>query len=230
MSASVTLRGHFRRLADFAGREDRASFWPYAGVVFLIVTAVGLVIFVPMMHHMMRAMQDFAAQHPDQVAVASGPGRYSVSVGGDHSAFISAGPMKLYLAVTFGLSVLLYAAAVVRRLHDRGKPGAWGLMPLPFILYSSIQMPRMFASFGTAAQPDAGLFLSIFASNMLYMATLIWLIVLLAGAGDPGRTATARPPERICGRACPSDCPGEAARQRRSRPHDLFAGRSRGPE
>jgi len=57
-------------------------------------------------------------------------------------------------------------------------------MPLPFILYSSVQMPRMFASVGTGTQPDMSLFFSIFFSNMLYIITLIWLIVLLAGASE----------------------------------------------
>jgi hypothetical protein len=55
-------------------------------------------------------------------------------------------------------------------------------MPLPFIIYSSIMMPRMFASMD---EQNISLFFSIFFSNMLYIATLIALIVLLAGAGDP---------------------------------------------
>ena len=59
-------------------------------------------------------------------------------------------------------------------------------MPLPFIVFSSVQMPRLFASFGRAAQPDMTAFFSIFFSNLLYIITLIWLIVLLAGPSDPG--------------------------------------------
>src|SRR4051794_22734658 len=93
--------------------------------------------------------------------------------------------MATYLGVSFGLAILLYAAAVTRRLHDRGKSGAWGLMPLPFIIYSSIMMPMMFGSFGNGTQPDMALFFSIFLSNMLYIITLIVLIVLLAAAGEP---------------------------------------------
>jgi uncharacterized membrane protein YhaH (DUF805 family) len=183
--AKIGLREHFRRLLDFRGREDRASFWPYAALAFGIIMIVGMVIFVPMMGRSMRAMQDYASQHPEQATIMSGPGQYSISVEGHHPEFFDTGWMATYLAVTFGLAVLLYAAAVVRRLHDRGKSGAWGLMPLPFILYSSIMMPRMFASFGTGAEPSMGLFFSIFFSNMLYMATLIFLIVLLAGASEP---------------------------------------------
>ena len=185
MAASISVWGHFKRLFDFAGREDRASFWPYAAVAFIITMVVSMFVFVPMMSNSMLAMQQFAAQHPDQVTTTSGPGHYSVSVQGNHPDFMPAGSVALYLAVTFGLALLLFATAVVRRLHDRGKSGSWGLMPLPFILYSSIQMPRMFASVGTGTQPDMALFFSIFVSNLLYIISLIWLIVLLAGASDP---------------------------------------------
>jgi uncharacterized membrane protein YhaH (DUF805 family) len=56
-------------------------------------------------------------------------------------------------------------------------------MPLPFILYSTIMMPKVFAS---ATNPGMGQFFSIFISNMLYMVTLIWLIVWLASPSEPG--------------------------------------------
>lgn len=187
MSASVSLTEHFKKLFDFRGREDCASFWPYAAVAFIITMVAGMIIFVPEMSRSMHAMQDFAALHPDQATVTSGPGSYSISVQGNHPEFMSAGSMALFLAVTFGLAILLYAAAVVRRLHDRGKSGFWGLMPLPFILYSSVQMPRMFASIGGATQPDISLFFSIFLSNLFYIITLIWLIVMLAGSSKPAQ-------------------------------------------
>lgn len=183
--AKVGLWDHFGRLLDFSGREDRASFWPYAGVVFGIIMVAGMAIFIPMMSRSMRAMQEYAAEHPEQATVTSGPGHYSISVEGHHPEFFDAGSMATYLGVTFGLAILLYSAAVVRRLHDRGKSGAWGLMPLPFILYSSIMMPRMFGSFSGEAQSEMGLFFSVFLSNMLYIATLIFLIVILAGSSDP---------------------------------------------
>jgi uncharacterized membrane protein YhaH (DUF805 family) len=187
MSATVTLGEHFKRLIDFSGREDRASFWPYAAVAFVIIMIGGMIIFVPMMMGAMQEMQQFAAQHPEQVTVTKGPGQYSISVRGDHPAFFPPESLAIYLVVTFGLAFLLYAAATVRRLRDREKSGFWGLMPLPFILYSSIQMPRVFSSVGPGAQPDMALFFSIFLSNLLYIITLIWLIVLLAGQSAPER-------------------------------------------
>jgi uncharacterized membrane protein YhaH (DUF805 family) len=182
MPATVGLWEHFKRLFDFKGREDRASFWPYAAVAFIIVTVIGTIIFVPLMARSMAAMQEYAAQHPGQATITSGPGQYSISIEGGHPEFFEAGTMAVYLAVTFGLAILLYAAAVTRRLHDRGRSGVWGLMPLPFIIYSSILMPSVFAS---AGEPNIGLFFSIFFSNMLYIITLIWLIVWLAGPSEP---------------------------------------------
>lgn len=184
MSASISISGHFKRLLDFSGREDRASFWLYAALAFVIVMIAAAAIFVPMMIHVMGAMQDYAAAHPEQATVISGPGHYSISIQGNHPEFFPMDSLLLFLGVTFGLALLLYAAAVVRRLHDRGKSGFWGLMPLPFIAYSAIVIATMFGSW---PQPDMTLFFSIFLSNLLYLATLIWLIVLLAGASDPAR-------------------------------------------
>jgi len=181
MSASVGLWQHFTRLLDFRGREDRASFWPYAAVAFIIVMAVGMVIFVPMMAHSMEAMQQYAAQHPDKATIMSGPGQYSISVQGNHPEFFDEQSMVSYLVVSFGLSIVLYAGAVTRRLHDRGRRGWWGLMPVPFIIYSTIMMPRVLAS----PNENIPLFFSIFFSNMLYIVALIALIVWLAGPSDP---------------------------------------------
>ena len=185
MSASVTLTGHFKRLFDFRGREDRASFWPYAALVLIITMIAGALVFVPMMIRTMNAMQDFAAQHPDQATVTSGPGHYSISINGSYPELFPTGSFTLFGAITLGLALLLIAAAVVRRLHDSGKSGLWGRIPLPFLLFSAIQMLSLFGSFGAATPPDMTLFFSIFLSNLLYLSALIWLIVLLATASDP---------------------------------------------
>jgi len=181
MPATVKLFEHFTRLFDFKGREDRASFWPYAALVFVIVMVVGMIVLVPMMAHSMEAMQQYAAEHPDQATVTSGPGQYSISVQGNHPEFFDDRSMVLYLIASFGLSIFLYSGAVVRRLHDRGKSGWWGLMPLPFIIYSTIMIPRVFAS----PAVNINLFFSVFFSNMVYIITLIWLIVWLAGPSEP---------------------------------------------
>jgi len=185
MSARISILEHFKKLAHFVGREDRASFWPYAAVALIIIMVAGAIVFVPMMSRSLQAMQQFATQHPEQATISSGPGQYSISVAGAHPEFVSARSMLLSLVATFGVAIILYAAAVTRRLHDRGRSGLWGLMPLPFIIYSSARMPKIFASMGTGSQPDMAVFFSIFVSNLLYIVALIWLIVLLAGPSEP---------------------------------------------
>ena len=58
-------------------------------------------------------------------------------------------------------------------------------MPLPFIL--SIPRPKCrecSLPLADAPSPDMALFFSVFLSNLLYIVTLIWLIVLLAGPSE----------------------------------------------
>lgn len=187
MAASIGLWEHFRKLASFKGREDRASFWPYAALVLGIVMVAGALIALPLMAESRRAASAAAATGPLDVPDGIDLNEFSMpppaAVPGSmpSAAFLAA-----FLGVTFGLAILLYAAAVVRRLHDRGKSGAWGLMPLPFILYQSIQVPRMFGSTAQGGQPETAMLLSLAFSNLFYWAALLALVVLLAGASDPG--------------------------------------------
>ncbi len=193
MSANIGLWEHFARLFDFQGREDRASFWPYAATVFIIVTIAGMIAFVPMMAHAMQAQQQ-AWVVPTGTTAGPGPSEIVVHappphLHGHHRAHLRPFPstwLAIYFAITFGLAILLYSAAVVRRLHDRGLAGWWGLMPLPFVFYSSLRMPSAFAATWGGHAPDTAVFLSIFVSNLLYLVSLIVLVVLLASAGDAG--------------------------------------------
>jgi uncharacterized membrane protein YhaH (DUF805 family) len=186
MSAKVGLLEHFRKLASFEGREDRASFWPYAALVLGIVMLAGALMSLPMMAWLMQSSPQLAAPDPGDVSFSPDLSEFS-----NPNQSQAAGPLlpvsflAAYLAATFGLAVLLYAAAVVRRLHDRGKSGAWGLIPLPFLAYTSVQTTRLFGSVTAAEEPDIGLFFTIAVSNILFWAALLALVVLLAGASDP---------------------------------------------
>lgn len=186
MSTKVGLWEHFRKLASLKGREDRASFWPYAALVVGIVLVAGSVMILPMVARSMRAMPEITVADPDNVTFTSDLGEFAI-LGQDQAPGLmpSASFLAAYLAVTLGLALLLYAAAVVRRLHDRGKSGAWGLMPLPFLAYTSIQVIRLFGSMNGGDQPNMTVFITIAFSNILYWITLLTLIVLLAGASDP---------------------------------------------
>lgn len=186
MSAEVGLLEHFRKLASFKGREDRASFWPYAALVLGIVMLAGALMSLPMMAWLMQASPQFAAPDPGDVGFSPDLGGLPIPAQSQLAGpALPVGFLAAYFAATFGLAVLLFAAAVERRLHDRGKSGAWGLMPLPFLAYTSVQMIRLFGSVTAAEEPDMGLFFTIAVSNILFWAALLSLIVLLAGASEP---------------------------------------------
>ena len=120
-SYQVGFWDHFRRLASFSGREDRASFWPYAAFVFGLSMVGMFAVMIPAMAESMRKMQNFAAEHPDQATVTSGPGQYSISIEGNHPELMpDTGGMITAISIILLIAVMLYAAAVVRRLHDRG--------------------------------------------------------------------------------------------------------------
>ncbi|HEX8258473.1 MAG TPA: DUF805 domain-containing protein [Allosphingosinicella sp.] len=169
---------HLKSLLRFKGRDDRPTFWPYAGSV---VGLAGLVMMAAMFP-VFRGVADFAQQHPDRTSIETGPGRYLVTIEGP-PAGLDGAMSNLTSAVNllFGCCIGLLAAAVARRLHDTGRTGLWGLMPVPFILFSGAMMPRMFAEDG----PRSDLFFAVFVSNWLYLAALAWLALLLAKPGDP---------------------------------------------
>ncbi|MCB2084638.1 MAG: DUF805 domain-containing protein [Sphingomonadaceae bacterium] len=162
MSAKVSISQHFKRLLDFSGREDRASFWPYAAVAFGIVMVVNMIAFAPII--------------------------IDATSNTERATLVSSTWIAVYLAAMFGTSFVLYSAAIVRRLRDAGRSIIWALLPLPFIIYSSIQMPRVMGSAGNADQ-DTILFTSVFASSLFYNISLLILIVMLTLASKPDRYA-----------------------------------------
>jgi uncharacterized membrane protein YhaH (DUF805 family) len=184
------LVSNIRGLARFSGRASQGQFWPYALTVFGAVMVAWAAIFVPFMTETMNRMATFAAAHPELSTVQTSPTSYSVSIQGDHPELMPdmSGVLR-GLGVLAILTVALLAAAVTRRLHDRGRRGFWGLMPLPFIAFSVVNMGKLFAQFGGAGAPDMGLFFAVFFSNMLYLIGLVCLTVLLIRKGVVGPNA-----------------------------------------
>ena len=172
------MRYNIANLANFRGRETRAVFWPYAAFV-IIVAIIGIAaMMLPVIADVMERMQRFAAEHPDLATVRSGPGRYSISIRGYHPELVPdmSGTM-MRMSIASLIVAALLAAAVVRRLHDCGKSGGWGLLPVPFLLFGSLAIPKVF----TQNPPDIILFFGIFINNLLYLVSLVTLIVMLAG-------------------------------------------------
>ena len=165
--STIRLWEHFTKLFQFKGREDRASFWPYAAVVYGIMTLGSLVAILPVMSSVSHAAEEAAAQGSN-----SFPPPFGMFFGG--------------MIIVMAFAIALYAAAVARRLHDAGLSALWGLMPLPFLAFSMVKMRSLFESFGSThhAMDD---FIAVAVSNSVYTLTLIALIVLLARRSDPGR-------------------------------------------
>ncbi len=177
-----TIKYNLVNLADFKGRETRSQFWPYVAFVLFLSFVVMAGIIVPEMLASLERMQEFALENPDQATVRQGPDGYSITIRGNHPELAPNFNRMLALMIfVFVLTIGLLAAAVVRRLHDRGKSALWGLMPIPFIAFSSIAMPILFNQFSSGT-PNMGLFFALGLSNILYLVALACLIVLLCGS------------------------------------------------
>jgi len=188
------IRHGLAGLLRFSGRDAPGWFWPYVAFVIVMDFAAGAVIMVPSMLDSFRRMQAFAAAHPDQATVERTATSYSIQIHGYHPELMpNLGDMAAGFAVMVVITILFLAAAVSRRLHDRDRRGAWGLMPLPFLAAGLTIMPRLFAGF-SGRQPDMGLFGLLFLNNLVYLALLALLIVMLAGRGTEGANRYGPPP------------------------------------
>lgn len=177
---------NLRNLMRFAGRDTGAQFWPYAIFIFVVQSIISLALTLPII---VRAMINAFQLGVQQAITNSGRPRAA-----DQQAFaqINSGiysDMGSMLTVTApiftAVLVILLAAAIARRLHDRGMSGYWGLMPLPFTVFSILTMPKLFAAFATHTV-EGDWFAGLLINNFLYFAALILLIVLLARQGVGG--------------------------------------------
>lgn len=186
----------FRNLTRFSGRDRRGLFWPHAAVVFILSIVVSMVAMPFAMAPMMAGMMAYAAENAESSRVEYGPGHYSMQIeaGAPGMPMIDPTPMVAVSAISALLTVLLLAAAVTRRLHDRGVAGYWGLTPVVFLTAGLVLMPRLMINFAGSTAPDMRLFGLLFLNNGLYMASLVGLIVLLALPGKPGPNRYGEPP------------------------------------
>jgi uncharacterized membrane protein YhaH (DUF805 family) len=150
---------NLKQLANFKGRERRARFWPYVGMVLVAVILISGI-----------GMSVLMAGVFESAPPANGE---------THSDFLASMRwMFLMNALTLAAAVLLLAAAVSRRLHDSGIRGYWGLLPVPFMIVAATVMPQLFANV-LGSGDVMPWFPVLFLNNALYMATIVTLIVLL---------------------------------------------------
>ena len=179
-----------RHLAVFRGRDARPRFWFYVLFLYALQMMAGVVVMVPVMFAMFDRVQRYVASHPQQAQHPGqpfGPGGLPPELMPDMSAYAGLS------AVTSVLAALLLAAAVTRRLHDRGLPGRWGLMPLPFGAFGLVLMPHVMKQVMQAA-PDLHGFALLALNNLGYFGTLIALVVLLVRRDDDGDNRFGPPP------------------------------------
>ena len=190
MNAFVdSIRHGFTGLLGFSGRDPARRFWPYAGAVMALFFFAAFATMAPIMIGTFARMQAFATEHPDQATVTRGPGSYSIEIHGNHPELMpDVTPFFVAMQVGAALAVLLLAAAVTRRLHDRGRRGWWGLPPLIFLAVGLTLFPRLFNSAlnGQDTPDTMAMFGLMMANNLLYLASLALLVFLLAGASQPG--------------------------------------------
>ena len=153
-----SIRHGLRHLLDFRGRDGRALFWPYAGCVLGVWFVLGNAMFL-------GVMSWGVAQDLPYTTVVS-----------------------LFFVVTAAAGALLVvfiAAAVNRRLHDRGMRGTWALVPL-VLLISGFSLMSQLPLSASDPEPDLTLSLVVFANNAVYLACIVVLVLVLALPGQPG--------------------------------------------
>ena len=186
-----SIRGNLARLFVFAGRDRPGQFWPYAAfVVGLFMIAVQAWTFQPqadaIANSFEMARDPLAAPPPPPADDAwdvffpdPDENPYAVDYRGLPGGIAA-------LAAFTGFILMLLAAAVTRRLHDRDRSGLWGLLPLPFLAatFALAQRPR--APLRTLFDADPGFTAALLASGLLYIASFLFLIALLGGEGTEG--------------------------------------------
>ena len=184
----AALKNGFCGLFRFSGRDGSVLFWSYAATIIFLGMVLMIAGMIPAISESMTKMQEFAMQNPDQVTIQHGPGRYSISVEGNHPELMpDIRGMAAFAFAVIGAMLILLAAAVCRRLHDTGLRGFWGLIPIPFLFIGFSLMPGLFENFGSEGELETGKFFLIFFNNILYLASLglLFFLLLRKSVADP---------------------------------------------
>ena len=173
------------RLTEFRGRDTRSQFWPWAACVVGGAFALWMATVALMISSTIAKVRAFTAAHPEQVEITTFAGTTSVQIHGDHPALTpDFAVMGWAIGAIAIVAVGLLAAAVARRLHDRGRSAFWGLAPLPFLAFGLVGVQVVMREITTDVEPNMTLFLAIFLNNIVYLGVLLTLIIQLSGAGS----------------------------------------------
>ena len=172
-----------RNVAQFSGRDTPGQFWPWTIFVFILSTVAAFVVMLPpMLNAMLRMFQALDAAGPQPPGEPIPPQLMDAFIA-DYAAEI--GALALPLAAINLMTVLLLAAGVVRRLHDCDRTGAWGLLPLPLMAISLLNMSASLA-LAMGRRPMSAWETAASMTSAFYWLAVIALIVLLVGDGTRG--------------------------------------------
>ncbi len=165
-----TVRRGLRNLRVFSGRDTRPQFWLYMAAVYGGMQVSTMLFFIP-----------------SAVSLALG-----------HDPFAN-GVMLASMVVMLAAFSAFVAAAITRRLHDTGRRGAWGLLPLPPL---AVQLPGMWQIMRLNGSPATDElptgFVLVWLGGLVYFVGIAAVIVLcvLPGTAGPNRygPATTPPP------------------------------------
>lgn len=202
------IRRGLSMLISFGGRDTRRQFWSFALPVVGIGWFVQFATTFPMLFGQIFAglarADEMSRANPQDWVVRRSPGSVHYQyVGNDPAVMAQMMPdFGAFLAVTMAVAlvvVLLLAAAVTRRLHDRGHSGAWALVPAVLLAIGMVAMMRLTDTLGGMTNGNMagffGSFVTMFVVNIAYLATLAVLIVQCAMAGVPTPNRYGEPPQ-----------------------------------
>ena len=130
-------------LINFNGRDARQAFWYYVLFIYLLTTAIGIVVVMPVMIKSMMA----GVQHGMEQARGQDPVAAQAAVQGAIMASMSnIFPAMMWLGVVTAIIMVVgLGAAFVRRLHDSDLPGWWALLPAACQLGGLVALPAQMA-------------------------------------------------------------------------------------
>ena len=188
-SIAASIRHNIVNLARFSGRDSQGLFWPWAIIVYALLTLVTLgLTFVAVARGFMEmsgAFQPGAGPEDIEKLMAGMMGRVT--------------DLWLPLTLVNLLMIVLLAASIARRLHDRGRTAYWGLLPVPFWIAGALTARRAMA---LAMTPGDGASRPALDTLIMLIGPFSWvafivLLVLLIGDGDHGPNAYGPDPKEL---------------------------------